>query len=929
MSFFSLLGSFFIGPLKLIFEAIFEVAYGIVDNPGLAIIFLSLAMNVLVLPLYRRADAMQEQARDTEARLAAGVSHIKKTFSGNERMMMLQAYYRQNDYSPTNALHGSISLLLEIPFFMAAYQFLSHLELLKGVSFGPIADLGAPDGLLTVFGITINVLPVLMTLINFISSAIYLRGFPLKTKIQLYAMAVFFLFFLYTSPSGLVFYWTLNNVFSLLKNIFYKIKNPKLVIAVITALLGAGVLTVYVFTDELGLPSYNRSVVFVLGLALFIPAIAYFIGSRMSKDRKAKEAKPNRRILIGAAAFLSVLTGVLIPSTYIAAEPEEFIDVTHFFHPGWYIANSAALAAGTFLLWIGVFYWLASPRGKVVFERVMLIACAVATVDYIFFGRELGIVSHTLQYDNGMYFSLSEKLVNILVISVLCVVLLFVISKWPKAVAVMLLTMTAAIGVLSGINVSKTVRAVGEITLSGEGSTPHFTLSKTEENVVVIFLDRALGETLPYIVNEKPELKDVYDGFTYYSNVISYGGHTNFGAPALMGGYEYTPVELNKRDTELLVDKHNESLKVMPVLFSQNGYDVTVCDAPYANYKWIPDLSIYDEYPQIKKYVTKGYFSDTGAKEQTVENNKRNFFCFSLMKALPVSLQYVAYDSGNYHRAGSSAEEAASTQVRTGTTVSDGLSSSFMESYEALINMTTMTKVTDDAEKNFVFYYNDLPHEAMMLDEENGYVPAAHVDNTAFDKEHAGRFTVDGKSINVSDERQVIHYQTNMATLIQVGKWLDYLKEEGVYDNTKIIICSDHGYYLYLTEQFGYEDHMFANGFYLDIGNYFPLLMVKDFNAHGFTTDDTFMTNADVPTLACEGSIENTVNPFTGKAINNDEKTAHDQFIISYHAGWDTKTNNGETFLPCPWVVVTNNIWDKNDWQIIDDHIVLKEHKMP
>ena len=41
--------------------------------------------------------------------------------------------YRQNNYSPTNALRGSVSLLLEIPFFIAAYHFLSNLELLRGV----------------------------------------------------------------------------------------------------------------------------------------------------------------------------------------------------------------------------------------------------------------------------------------------------------------------------------------------------------------------------------------------------------------------------------------------------------------------------------------------------------------------------------------------------------------------------------------------------------------------------------------------------------------------------------------------------------------------------------------------------------------------------------------------------------------------------
>ena len=76
---------------------------------------------------------MQEQARDTEARLHKGVAHIKRVFSGDENMMILQTYYRQNNYKPTDALRGSVSLLLEIPFFMAAYQFLSHLKILEGV----------------------------------------------------------------------------------------------------------------------------------------------------------------------------------------------------------------------------------------------------------------------------------------------------------------------------------------------------------------------------------------------------------------------------------------------------------------------------------------------------------------------------------------------------------------------------------------------------------------------------------------------------------------------------------------------------------------------------------------------------------------------------------------------------------------------------
>ena len=220
-------------PLQLVFEVIYTMADRIIDSPGLSIIVLSLFMNFLILPLYMRADAIQEEEHALEKKLQKGVDHIKKTFRGDERMMMLQTYYRQNHYKPVYVLRSATSLFLQIPFFMAAYSFLSNLQLLNGVSFGPIQDLSRPDGLLQIAGISVNILPVIMTTINLISCVIFTKGSPWKAKIQLYVMALFFLVFLYGSPSGLVFYWTLNNVFSLVKTIFYKLKNPRKILGVI------------------------------------------------------------------------------------------------------------------------------------------------------------------------------------------------------------------------------------------------------------------------------------------------------------------------------------------------------------------------------------------------------------------------------------------------------------------------------------------------------------------------------------------------------------------------------------------------------------------------------------------------------------------------------------------------------------------------
>ena len=923
MTFVEILETLLIGPLKLIFEVIFNVANRFVGHPGLAIIFLSLVMNILVLPLYKRADAVQEENRNVEAKLKNGVDHIKKVFTGDERMMITQTYYRQNNYKPTDVLNGSVSLLLEVPFFMAAYQFLSHLELLDGVSLGPIADLGAPDGMLVIGGIAINLLPVLMTLINVISSALYLKGFPLKTKIQLYGMAAFFLVFLYTSPAGLVFYWTLNNVFSLVKTIFYKLKNPRKVLAILTAVLGVFLLLFTGFVYKT--PSVKKLVMmYVMGAVLLLPAIIGIVSSRLNANEKAqKNIVPNKKLFLAGSVTLTVLVGMLIPSVFISASPHEFVDINNYLNPNWYVVSATCLAAGTFLVWLRVFYWLANPKGKAIFDKLVWCLCGVMLVNYMFFGTKLGILSSALQYETGLVFGAAEIVVNLVAVAAVAVGLYFVAKKWQKLPATALLVVAIALSGMSVVNMVKTQKSVENLSQQAETSAdvPSFSLSKNGKNVIVIMLDRAMGEYVPYIFNEKPELKEQFDGFTYYDNTISYGVATNFGTPALFGGYEYTPVELNKRAEELLKDKHNEALKVMPVLFAQNGYDVTVIDPPYANYQWIPDLSVYDQYPEIQTYLSKGKFSSVEQKQAMIGQNKRNFFCFSLMKTLPVCAQTLIYDNGGYHRV--SSELVYSSQIAHNASQSTGIDAGFMDAYNVLTSMSSITKVTEGTTNTFQMMSNDTTHMFTLL-QAGDYTPALQVDNTRYDAENADRFTLDGKKLKVESAFQMAHYHVNMASMLRLGEWFDYLREQGVYDNTKIILVSDHGYPHGQTEELFME----LPNRHVDVSGYFPLLMVKDFDAEGFTTSHTFMTNADVPNLAVKDLIANPVNPFTNKPITDAEKTAHDQFITMSYTS-DVNVNNGTTFEASAWLSVKDDIWNKDNWTFIGGDVTLSEHKAP
>ena len=106
------------------------------------------------------------------------------------------------------------------------------------------------------------------------------------------------------------------------------------------------------------------------------------------------------------------------------------------------------------------------------------------------------------------------------------------------------------------------------------------------------------------------------------------------------------------------------------------------------------------------------------------------------------------------------------------------------------------------------------------------------------------------------------------------------------------------------------------------------LLMVKDFNSTGFTTDYTFMTNADVPTIAMEGIVEDPINPGTGNPVNSDLKEGdiYVDYSTAYdglgEARWNLEYNDGNTFSYDEeglWFKVVNgDIFDKDSWVLVD-----------
>ena len=924
MSILSALYTLIISPLEFLLEVIFTVADKIIGNAGLSIIFLSIAVNFLVLPLYKRADELQAEERDIQAKMAYRIKRTKETFKGDERFMMLQEYYRINHYKPVYALKSSASLLLQIPFFIAAYRLLSGMQSLNGMQFGFISDLGKEDAAFMIGSFPVNVLPILMTLINIVSGIIYTKGHPLKSKIQVYGLAVIFLVLLYHSPSGLVFYWLLNNVFSLVKNIFYKLNNPRKILNILFVVSGLIILVITAIRADLDMRQKT-----LLGIGCIMLCMPLMISAVRNKIeiRSEKATSKDSITFFGGAFFMACFTGLLIPSAVVSASPYEFIDVLHPANPFMYVVNSLILALGSWVLWGGIFYFFTSEKKKSLFSKGIWVICGVSVVDYMLFGTDLGILSSTLQYENKPVFLLSDYAFNALVVVLVTLVFFFVAIRFRSVVNVILFAGILPVIILSSYNINAIYKAYDfycDFTAPTE-AVPEIPLSKNGKNVIVIMLDRAMGTQVPYILNERPELAEQFDGFTYYPNTISYGAYTMFGAPALFGGYEYTPERINERTTESLVDKHDEALRVMPVLFGENGYNVTICDPPYAGYTYIPDLSIYDDHPEFNCYLTEGYFSvldndvtnefSARSSERVNSLRNRNFFFFSLMKISPVILQETIYDDGTYNESVSvsgsdnSAVSVSPLQHFLDIGTATGYSKNFLDSYPVLTNLPKITTVSDSSENTFFMMANKTTHSPCLLQEPD-YTPALTVDNSMYVEDYVSRYTVNGVTMSMSDTNQVSHYHVNMVTFLRLGEWFDYLRELGVYDNTRIIIVADHGRCL---DQFDIK----CNG--EDMEFFMPLLMVKDFNSTGFVVSKEFMTNADVPELATAGLIENPVNPFTGNPIDSSPKNGPQTVFLLNDC--EPTANNNSTFDPGSWFVFTGgDPHDPENWTYLGDH---------
>lgn len=887
-------------PLTQIIELVFRFCDKLFDNTGVAILGVSFAVSMLTLPLYIVSEHWQQVERDTQNKMKPMVDRIKSVFKGNEQYMILSTYYAENHYHPIMSLRSAFGLLIQIPFFTAAYTCLSNLTALQGEHFLFIRDMGAPDSLFSIAGFTINVLPIAMTLINCLAGAVYTKGLSLRDKLQVYGLALLFVVVLYNSPAGLVLYWTMNNLFSLVKNVFYKLRHPVKTLYYIMC-AAVTILILWLFIGNI--LSFKRAVLVssVFALVYFSPFYVRFFNFLTSNVLSELTQNKRKRIALFSvsAISLTILLGLLIPTLLISSSPMEFSGIDSYSNPMFFVWNTFFQALGFCIVWPFLIYFLYKERIQSVLAVTFAGLLFFGLCNTFVFQGNYGTLSKLLVFNTvpNVDSSLSAILINLIVLAVIACVLIFAF-KLKKTKIVSTLSSFTAVALL-GVSISNifTIKSgykeYLEVTKSNESSKklePIFHFSKTGRNVLFIYLDRAENQFVEPIFEESPELYAKFDGFTLFKNTAAFNGHTLLGAPACYGGYEYTPGQFNERKDTLLSQKQNEALLLLPRIFTeQAGFTATVTDPSWANYSWIPDLSIYDSYPKIQAHITEKTYLDQWYREHketanftiTSEKLKRNILWFGFFRTSPLFLRPAFYNDGKYWSADTNTDD-----------IND-----FLVCYSAMDYLTKLSDVSENYGDSYINFVSNQTHESIILQYPD-YIPVANVTNKG-----NGKFASNGA------------YHTNAAAFKKIGEWLDFLKENDIYDNTKIVLVADHG----RTDK--EDDYKWDEKFEkIGPGHYHPLLMLKDFNSSGkLSVNSDFMTNADVPSLLLKGIVDSARNPFTDKTISISESDAQKKqgalictsdIFMPYHTTSRYVFTAGEN----DWWRVKDNIFDSANW---------------
>lgn len=210
---------------------VFKAIYNVIPNYGIVLIIFSILVKLLLHPLTKKQFASTQNMQQAQPQIAALKEKYKDDAKRlNEETMKL---YKELGINP---LGGCLPLLIQMPILIAMFNlFRTTIELrgaaFKGLEFW-ISDLSLPDTVGTVMGVSINLLPVIMSGTMILQQKLMAPATNANPQMKNmpYIMTAVFFFMFYTFPSGLNLYYTLFNLMSIAQQALTK-KTPLPIVA--------------------------------------------------------------------------------------------------------------------------------------------------------------------------------------------------------------------------------------------------------------------------------------------------------------------------------------------------------------------------------------------------------------------------------------------------------------------------------------------------------------------------------------------------------------------------------------------------------------------------------------------------------------------------------------------------------------------------
>ena len=214
---------FFTKPIFFVADYFFKLS----GNFGVAIIIITMIIRLTFFPLANYSFKSMAKMKAVQPEMTR-----LKDLHKDDKVKMQQAIMGLYKKEQINPASGCLPVLIQIPFFFAIYKMLFiSLEMRHQPFFGWIKDLSAPDptSLFNLFGLIpwdppsfliIGIWPILMGLSMFVQQKLNPAPTdPIQAKIFMF-FPVFLTVILASFPSGLVLYWTVNNILTIAQQWF-------------------------------------------------------------------------------------------------------------------------------------------------------------------------------------------------------------------------------------------------------------------------------------------------------------------------------------------------------------------------------------------------------------------------------------------------------------------------------------------------------------------------------------------------------------------------------------------------------------------------------------------------------------------------------------------------------------------------------------